>query len=145
MAILLAVLIVSTYPVETTLVDYVDVIEQNHVYDSQGREVFTQWIFWRWTGSRYEVVGWRINKHNAVISKKRVLFGDTPASEYYEDFNVKPWVRERLLLWDNTIVREVRAISYRETWTQYDPEMLDRMITPVEARVGLTRNRFKHD
>ena len=39
---------------------------------------------------------------------------------------------------DGERFRQVRALSFRETWTQYDPEVEDRLFVPPDQRRGLT-------
>ena len=50
------------------------------------------------------------------------------------------WPRgDYVLLWhDGELLREVRAAAWRESWTQFDPEMHDRDRFPKSARRGLT-------
>jgi hypothetical protein len=112
MTTLLTLLILTAAPQSPPLTDTVDIIERNHVHDAHGCRSFTQWIFWRWTGQRYEVVAWRVDKGHVVAGN-------------------------RLRWMDGTQPREVRAVSFRETWTVGDPEVMDREITPVEFRRGL--------
>lgn len=85
--------------------------EVNHYYDDCGRHVFDQIILW---DERGRVIAWRLWKADRC----------------------PPWrcgSRWKLRL-------DGRLISvpvWWHTWTQYDPEMADRAILPVEQRRGL--------
>jgi hypothetical protein len=39
---------------------------------------------------------------------------------------------------DGLTLRQVRAASIRETWTQYDPELIERSVLPKEHRRELS-------
>jgi hypothetical protein len=87
----------------------VDVIELNHFYDCQtGQEVFKQWLFWDLKDGEWELIDWR-------LCKGETLQGD-------------------LLLVDGKLVR---GESFRETWTDFDPELAARETTPKEKRKGI--------
>ena len=89
----------------------VDLIELNHVHDDEGRERFTQAIFWDWDDyeSRFVVVDWRMVKQSVM------------------------WPRRDGMEFRQAGVA-VRARHWRETWTQHDPEVEDRARWPVTAR-----------
>lgn len=100
-----------------------DVLELNHFYDEHGKLVFDQWLFWDWNpvDRRYDVRAWLLNKGK----QRRVA---------------------TTLSWDdNGHLRRVRAIEFRETWTQYDPELVAREVRPKEYRRGLTPPRPRPD
>lgn len=115
--IILALLAFAASPPELALVDQVDIIELNHLHDARGHRTFSQWIFWRWNHDcrRYEVAAWRMAKHPST------------------------WSRGTLRIVDGNHIREIRTVSYRETWTRYDPEVVDREFTAPESRQGLAR------
>ncbi len=100
----------------------VDMIELNHFVDEDGREVFRQVIFYDWSKSqrRFHVRAWRLIKHENQLPRRRW----NPA--YYE------------CSWhDEGILRRVWAPSLRETWTQRDPERVNRSVLPEDQRVPL--------
>ena len=120
--------------------DYVDLIEINHFYDENGRLVFDQVIFLDWkdnvdvwikvneddlestrfTISKYQVRAWRLVKNpNQIPTKNWEL-------NVYETF----WQ-------DGEQTRFVKSKSIRETWTQYDPELVEREFLPKEKRKEL--------
>lgn len=104
--------------------DRVDLIEVNHFYDDKGRLVFDQVIFYDWSpqDSRYQVRAWRLLKK--------------PAQVPYRNWRQ----REFVTVWhDGPILREVHGDAFRESWTQYDPELLEREILPKEKRRELGR------
>lgn len=117
-------LLFSTIPTDTTLVDHFDKAEINHFYDDQGRHVFDQVIWYNWvpgwvTGHRIEA--WRLVKTPNVYP---VLNRHT---NKYES-----------LFYDNDDLRKVVADSMVESWTQYDPELVGRETWPKEKRRDLS-------
>ena len=118
---LLLLLAVGTLPVETAVYDKVDVIELNHFYDDQGHLIWDQVIFWEWEGNEYRVISWRLAKSLYQI----------PTYNYSIGLWQTVWM-------DGEIIRCVYAGYYRETWTQYDPELYDREFKLKSARRGLT-------
>jgi hypothetical protein len=122
----LAMVIVSVglQPVEDVVNDQVDLIEVNHFYDDQGRLVFDQVIFYDWSGieNRYQVRAWRLLKHNAQIPRRNWRSGEFES------------------IWhDGDVLRRVRTKVIRETWTQFDPEILEREYLPKEHRRELRK------
>jgi hypothetical protein len=92
----------------------VDLVELNHFHDDQGRPVFDQIIFYDWspTDGRYQVRDWRLLKSNDQIplhsSRDREFFA------VWNDFK------------SQDALRSTKARMVRETWTQYDPELVER-------------------
>ena len=106
-----------------TVDDACDVLEINHVCSQEtGEEHFTQLIAWdfeRFEG-RYQVCDWRFLKRNERPArygdKYRVTFQDT-----------------------NDQWRTVTAPAYRETWTTWDVELLERDTLKPCQRRGFTK------
>lgn len=87
-------------------VNHVDVIELNHFCDCQtGKEVFRQWIFWEMRQGELELVDWRLCKGEAFSGGSLLVDG-----------------------------KLVKGESFRETWTDFDPELAAREKTPKEKR-----------
>ena len=124
MGIILLIALLTRIENDPILHDSVDVIEVNHCYSEAGEERFTQVIFWRWQNSypdgRYVVVDWRMIKEKQLLPRR-----DHRKKCYY------------LIWWDQNFWRSVKSISFKETWTQYDPEVDNRKLHPVERRRGL--------
>jgi hypothetical protein len=100
----------------------VDLIELNHFYDEHGRLVFDQVIFYDWSASeaRYNVRAWRLVKNPAQLPQRDWAAGGYTA------------------MWhDGEQIRHLRSKSIRETWTQYDPELVEREYLPKERRKEL--------
>ena len=117
----------SLNPVEEVVRDNVDLIEINHYYDEKGRLVFDQIIFYDWShaDSRFNVRDWRMLKRPAQIPRR-------------------DWRRNQFIaIWhdplDGDVLREVHADALRETWTQYDPELVERDYLPKEKRLKLSK------
>ncbi len=116
----------GTNPIRHVTVDQVEVIEYNHFYDEQGRHVFDQLIFYDWSPreNRYQIRDWRLIK---TVSQ-------APYHDANRGFYVATWH-------DGLTLRQVRAASVRETWTQYDPELIERAVLPKEQRRELSDAR----
>jgi hypothetical protein len=105
----------------------VDLIELNHFYDEQGRLVFDQVIFYDWSANdaRYNVRAWRLVKNPAQLPQRDWAGGGYSA------------------MWqDGEQIRHIYSKSSRETWTQYDPELLEREYLPKERRKELRTVKF---
>jgi hypothetical protein len=109
------------------VLDRVDLVEINHFHDDQGRLILDQLIFYDWSpaDSRYHVRAWR-----------RI---STPAQ-----IPLRNWRnRDFVAIWhdgkDRDVLRKVHARMIRETWTQYDPELVEREFLPQEKRRDLRK------
>lgn len=113
------VVVLSSHPTEDVARERVDLIEVNHFFDEQGRLVFDQVIFYDWSGdhSRYMVRDWRLVKNASQLPQR-----DWQSGGY-------------LAVWqDGEVMRRVGAGAMRETWTQYDPELVEREYLPKDER-----------
>ncbi len=106
----------------TTIKQRVDLIELNHFVDGDGREVFQQVIFYDWSRQqrRFHVRAWRLVKHPSQIPTRH-------------------WSPSRYeCTWhDDGLLRTVWAPKLRETWSQQDPERVNRALLPEDRRVPL--------
>lgn len=119
-------LVCAGMPCDSVLQDTVDLIEVNHVYDMQGKIVYTQAVFYEWCSGRneYRVRAWRLLKAR----------GQRPI----RDFQRGGW---EMIFWDGNRVRKVRATLVRASWTQYDLEQDERTRLAKEYRSGLLYER----
>lgn len=124
---MIALILVSFIGSGDIVGDKCDLIEVNHFFDDDGRHVFDQQIFFDWSpaAGRYQVRGWRL------IKSSRQHPEWMPDGSY------------RIIWQDGEILRKVRAASVRESWTQYDPELLEREYLPKEHRTDLTQPKCK--
>ncbi len=109
-------------PQEDVARESVDLIELNHFYDEHGRLVFDQVIFYDWSAgdSRYHVRAWRLVKNPSQLPQRDWAGGGYSA------------------MWqDGEQIRNIRSKSIRETWTQHDPELVEREYLPKEKRKEL--------
>lgn len=106
-------------PQEDVSRDRVDLVEVNHFYDDVGRHVFDQVIFYDWSPAdcRHVVRAWR------MVKKPNQL----PQRNWTDNTYTATWN-------DGEVLREVRAATMRESWTQYDPELVEREYLPKEKR-----------
>lgn len=145
-------LLFSIIPRDEVSRDCVDLIELNHFYDENGRLIFDQVIFYDWKDnvkvystidisevedlttctssdikvenliSRYQVRAWRLVKSPSQIPT----------------INWSDKVYKYHALWiDGEQIRYIKSKSIRETWTQYDPELVEREFLPKEKRKEL--------
>jgi len=100
----------------------VDLIELNHFVDDEGREVFRQVIFYDWSREyhRFHVRAWRLIKNESQLPRRRW----------------KP-ARFECSWYDDEQVFCVVAPTMRETWSQRDPERVNRACLPEDQRVPL--------
>jgi len=114
-------------PADELTVDEVDLVEVNHFYDDQGRLVFDQVIYYDWSTvhSRYQVRDWRLLKTPTQI----------PLRDWRDGGYVSEWEDFK----QRNGMRRVKAKSLRETWTQHDPELVEREFLAQEKRAELTR------
>ena len=115
-----AAILLTIIPYSPIIEDRVSVYEVNHFYDDAGQPIFTQRIFYEWSdeAERYNVVAWRMVKRDAPMSRDRqVVFFDYG---------------------DGGGLRRIRFASFMESWTQYDPELLERERLPSHQRKGLS-------
>jgi hypothetical protein len=99
-------------PNSVVAIDTYDYVETNHVYDADGKHVLSQWIYYDWSPRQ--------------------------RSFLCQAFRVIRDRRRPRLFYDGPLLRRIRATSRRETWTQYDPELVNREVFPKELRRGLT-------
>jgi hypothetical protein len=103
-------LVLSSNPVEDVLRDRVDLIEFNHRYDENGLLIYEQYIFYDWSDDHS---CFRLRDHRTLL---------LPARAPERDWSVGGYS----LLWvDSGDIRLVQAKHFRETWTQYDPEITE--------------------
>jgi hypothetical protein len=104
---------------EFATAEQVDLIEVNHYYDENGAHLLDQILFYEWDGreARYQVRAWRLLKSPQQYPRP-VADGQTFETTWREA----------------GAMRVVRSSKFRETWTQYDPELLERRNLPREER-----------
>lgn len=117
-ALLLALVLGTTQPTVKA-----ELVEVNHYHDANREPVFSQLIFYEWSAQRkrYDIREWRLIKNQSMY----------PVPKHGR------W----LLRWhDDGIMREVTIASVRETWTQHDPELVEREYLPQDQRLPLFVN-----
>lgn len=113
-------------PNQNTAHDSVDLIEVNHYYNEHGRLVFDQIIFYEWsdTKARYDILAWRLLKRPSQL----------PIKDWKTGLYQAIWH-------DGSTLRHVVGKAFRESWTQYDPELRERDFLPKDERKELFRER----
>ena len=122
-------------PFAPPLAEQVDVIEVNHFHDDKGVEIFVQVIFWE-----------RIGKYGTLIVRDWRLVKDFKQTDDGLDKQAAGPLMPRkdhkrgiyVCLWhDKDVLRKVAAMTAVETYTQVDPELVNREIWPKERRTLL--------
>lgn len=145
----LLLLLVGVLPsCDDKIVINVDRIELNHFYGDDGRHVLDQIIFWRAFCEEdrvaYHVVGWQLlsdcRKFNSKdkekwdeqeLKKKEEL--RLPYNPPFTGHIYLPILKNKV--YESKILDYIiRARSYGDSHTQYDPEIYDRGLFPVECR-----------
>jgi hypothetical protein len=124
LSVVSALAVLAVLPRFPIVEDRCDVVEVNHFYDADGRLVFDQVIYWDWCddAERHQVRAWRLLKSCL----------QWPARDWERGGYLAVWI-------DGERLRVVRSATMRETWTQYDPELLERQILSTEGRRELGR------
>jgi hypothetical protein len=122
---LLALLLLSIVPRDDTVRESVDLIELNHTFNENGEPNLDQLIYYHWHRDRFEVIAWRMLRSPLMI----------PYRDHANGGYTAVWVDDRDTL------RVVRSKDFRESWTQYDVELLERNVLPRELRRELRPSR----
>jgi len=123
---LIAALALTTVPFEPAVVSQCERQEFNSFYSHEGELTFHQLILWDWTRApqetepHYHTQAWRLARH-----KDMYPLWDQRLGCYVARF------------FDGETFREVRSRLRLRSWTQHDPEQLDRECIPDERRRGL--------
>jgi hypothetical protein len=118
----LLLLVAATIPQECVRRESVAIIEYNRFYGESGQLVFEQLIFIDIDRSGgEEITAWRMVKHPSQV----------PAYDWERGCFVTTWYDS------DSIMRSVFSHSLRDTFLQYDPELLARNELPQEKRRGL--------
>lgn len=129
LALLTAALTLATMPqLDGALVDYVDVLEVNRIYDDRGREVLVQLLGWEKSSapSGFSIVFWRLMRDEDRGMYPSFSYAtQTYTSEFY----------------DGETLRRVKAKKRWERWLQYDVEIRERDVLPKDQRRELTKLR----
>lgn len=122
---LLAIAVFCLQPMSPVVHDRCEVIERNSFYDGDGRLVFVQFVGWHTYDSGYHVGWWRLDKGQFQLKR---------------DYDNREWA----LKWmDDGVLREVRARTFDESFTQFDVELADRDLLPVPQRRPLKQSERK--
>lgn len=130
----LAIALSAIIPLDDVIRDECDLIELNHVYDcDRGTKRFTQLIFWEWESerSRYRVVDYKMLSVECGANQSRLWSIERCGQDW------------QARLSEGGKTRQVTATSFRESWTENDPERDDLMSWPSNARRRLKQPNNK--
>lgn len=122
---LIALFAFLSNPPEDIVRDRVDLVEVNHFFDEAGNPKFDQVIYYRWSKERgrYDVVDYKqLSCRNQIPVRIGKLDG------YLAIWHDKT---------DHYVLRAVHSRAMIETWTQHDPEMVERKYLPKDRRAEL--------
>ena len=116
--------------VSSTVHENVDLIELNHFHDEQGRHVYDQVIFYEYSQStaQHLVRAWCLLEPSELISRR-------PTHSHHDDRYHVRWFDP-----DQNIRRHISSTQYRETWTQTDPERINKRVLDERNRTALYRH-----
>ena len=123
----LAIFAFFSNPPEDIAEERVDLIEINHFFDEDGKPKFDQVIFYRWSSAR--------GRFDIVDYKQLRVKNQIPTRIDEGDGYVAIWIDKS----DHNTIRRVHAKDLIETWTEHDPEMLERRYLPKDKRSRLPR------
>jgi hypothetical protein len=145
---ILALLLLSIVPRDDVARETVDLAELNHHYDEHGRHVWDQVIFYDWgppyTGPIEPVRLWCQEEEGEPLGpvKNDSWRFQVRTWRLVKNLNIIPqrdWERGgyRSLWQDGEVLRDVQAKAFRETWSQDDPELIERLYLPKAQRKEL--------
>jgi len=106
--------------------DHCDLVELNHFFDAQGRNVYDQVIFYEWSAehSVYHVRSWLIVEDSSRL----------PRRNYSNNlYHIRYTERE------SKIERLITSTHFRESWTHFDPERDNKRLLDERLRHGLIK------
>lgn len=109
--------------------EHVDLIELNHFYDRAGRPVYDQVIFYERapeTG-RFQIRAWCLVEDRELLNRRPVKNEETGI--YQVD-----WFDT-----DQRLRRKITSRLYRESWTQVDPERVNKRVHDERLRISLIK------
>ena len=129
----LCVFALSSSKGTNTAEEYVDLIELNHFYDHQGRHVYDQVIFYEQSPEtgRFQVRAWCLIEDRDNLSRRPMKNVETQLVQV-------DWFDK-----DQRLVRKITSRSFRESWTQIDPERANKKILEERSRIALVQNPKK--
>ncbi len=110
--------------------EQVDLIELNHFFDPRGQHVYDQVIFYQVapeTG-KFHVRAWCLVEDRESLSRRPIKNQNT------EQYQVE-WYDN-----DHRILRRIKSQQFRESWTQIDPERVDKKILEERSRLSLIQS-----
>ena len=121
---IVAILSIACVPRGDVIEDRFHLIELNHYFCENGKHVFDQLIFLDF------------NEHESRFDCHAWVFAKQDSQRPRYDYARRLWSCN----WrDGDGMRHVYGASFRESWTQYDPECEQRKEFPVDQRRGLSR------
>lgn len=140
-----AAILLTLIPHTDVQSDDIDVLELNHYYDGQGQAIFSQFIFWDWNPNlgTHTVRAWTMANTRKNPQGNLVCKGNTPLISGGPIPTAAGWVLRYTDRSTNHTPRRITARAYRETWTQFDPEVRDQERLAKQDRRPLSRLRPK--
>lgn len=102
--------------------DSFDLIELNHVYDSNGKHILDQYIGWQCVDGKFRCEFWCFQNRFTFPTRDLARGG---------------WLMVGRKTTEGVRPRLVRSRHFHETWLQFDPEVENRDVFPQSKRRGL--------
>ena len=108
-------------------------IELNHFYDQHGRPVYDQVIFYERAAEtgRFQVRAWCLVEDRESLNRR-------PVKNYETQLYQVDWFDT-----DQRLLRKITSRLYRESWTQIDPERVNKKIHDERSRIAMAQSPRK--
>lgn len=156
-ALLLALFSVVPINDVSILEDKFDKVEINHFYDVDGKFVYDQiiWYDWDYEFNQHKVVSWKLVKDSRTDKPENIRGREEWEKRFEKDPDILPFnpiffgddpIIPRLdrrtntyksIFYHNDFLHKVESKYKSETWTQYDPELVDREFYDKSKRPDL--------
>lgn len=126
--------LLSIVPADGVARERFDMLEQNAFYDGDGRLVFDQLLFWDWShdAGRFQLQAWRMLKWQSGTKENGPISTMLPRFDHAHNVWVVEWL-------DGDVHRRIESPVFRQSVTQFDPELEERVYLPKEKRRELLR------
>lgn len=128
--VLLVVLALSSYSIFSSVArENVDAIELNHFYDKSGKLVYDQVVFYEFSpvDGKFNVRGWCLVEDSHNLNRR-------PIKNELSGLYQVDWLDT-----DARVLRKVTSRTFRESWTQTDPERDNKKYLHESSRLSLSR------
>ncbi len=133
LAFVVLICAVSSHKGNRSTDEHVDLIELNHFYDQHGRLVYDQVIFYELTKDtlRFQVRAWCLVEDRESLNRR-------PTKNYQTELYQVDWYDT-----DQRLLRRISSRLFRESWSQVDPERVNKRLHDERLRLSMIQNPSK--